>query len=105
MSDNQITAEHVQRAFAATEWHRSQVQGFLYPTKSGLDRHVVRDLTKSPGTQTVWEVTASRDDYEMADERSWAAIESYRAGLLASALCEEVKREERMEELECEGSA
>lgn len=60
-----LTAEGLFRAMEATEWHRSQIQGFRYG-----DRLVIRDCTIPGELSEVWEIQADQADAheEMMDE-------------------------------------
>jgi hypothetical protein len=68
-----------------TEWHRSQVQGFLYGpnAKNREGRHVIRDCTKPAGEQIIWSHEGTADDYDRLHAKmEWViAVETARITL------------------------
>lgn len=71
-----------------TEYHRSQVQGFLYDTPTGAKtdkpkHHVIRDCTKKPGKQVIWSAFGDDDDYFRLDAEMDRQIELYCIKLIA----------------------
>jgi len=71
-----------------TEYHRSQVQGFLYDTPKGAKtdkpkHHVIRDCTKKPGKQVIWSAFGDDDDYARLDAEMDRQIELYCTKLIA----------------------
>jgi hypothetical protein len=81
-----ISGEIVAMALNATQWHRSEVQGFTYPHKDGTQSHVVRDCTKPAGEQLIWQETAPKSDYEAAHARMLLAKERAEADIVAERI-------------------
>lgn len=78
-----ITADHLLSAFEATEFHRSQIQGFHYGQGTPQDRYVVRDLTKDPELQNVWVGYAQ---YGHTDESLEIAVKRCEMSIIACEL-------------------
>lgn len=83
--------DHWIAAEDATEWHRSQVQCFLYrpgpeDRMGDLDGlHVIRDLALDRGLQVIWQRDASHDEYEAAHRAMMVAHRRYCVGLIIAA--------------------
>ena len=69
----------------ASEWRRSQIQGFFY-TNGGRDSqegyHVIRDVWKDPGAQKLWEEWGDADTYDAAHARMMAEIELHQTQII-----------------------
>lgn len=81
-----INPDQLQAALTETDWHCNQVQGFCYKVEPDLERHVVRDLTKRPGDQTLWQETATRSNYSIVHERMIVAIDQKRVEIITERL-------------------
>ena len=82
-----LDREIFNQALRLTERHRDLVQGFLYDTpKAALTakkkHHVVRDLTKLPGLQTVWSAFGDDDDYDRLHAAMVLEMEAYQNSIL-----------------------
>jgi len=84
-----ITREDLVTAFARTELHRDQIQGFTYANKEeGYDQHVARDLLCEHSSQAFW---IARDDgtvsnYDKLHGEMLIAIEERQMQLVANEL-------------------
>lgn len=81
-----VSGEIVAMALNATEWHRSQIQGFVYETADGTDLHVVRDVTKDKDAQVLWTERAPRPEHDAAFARKMLAKERAEADLIAERI-------------------
>jgi hypothetical protein len=82
-----ISGEIVAMALNATEWHRSQIQGFTYTLDDGARQmHIVRDMHKGNEKPTIWAETADTSEYEAAHRRMLIAQERARAEVLAERI-------------------
>jgi len=72
-----LDAELMLRAKKETEFHRSQIQGFLYGPGKGPYQgwHTVRDCTKPYRDQVIWREYGFKYDYEKLDQKMTDLIE------------------------------
>lgn len=82
----EIAADHIAQAMTETDWHRRQVQCFCYPIEPDMERHIIRDLTKKPGEQTVWQETVKRHESHIASDMQFCAADDYKNEIIAKAL-------------------
>ena len=83
-----ITSADMLDAFAKTEFHRKEIQGFLYGDyEKNIGRHVIRDCTLDGDRQEIWSV---RDEdgskYEALYLEKTIRIEEARMQLVADEL-------------------
>jgi hypothetical protein len=79
-----VTAEGIIAALAATEFHRSQIQGFCAEA-SGT--HYIRDCTKPHDEQRIWSARSNTEgDYDLLHGRMMERIELERWRIVLAAL-------------------
>jgi len=83
-----ITSVNMLDAFARTEFHRSQIQGFLYGRyEKYIGRHVIRDCTLDSHRQELWSVQdEDGSKYEALYLEKNIRIEEARMQLVADEL-------------------
>jgi len=59
--------ERVIKAAEDEQWHNNQIQGFLYG-----NRHVIRDLSLTPGNQEIYSITS--ENYDALNPRENAHV-------------------------------
>lgn len=81
-----VSGEIVAMALNATDWHRSEIQTFLYEQEDGTQRHVVRDCTKPAGEQVLWERVVPKSEYEATFALKQLAKERAEADVIAERI-------------------
>jgi len=60
------------------QWHNNQIQGFLYG-----NRHVIRDLSLTPGNQEIYSITS--ENYDAGHETMMAELDRIKKARIARA--------------------
>lgn len=88
MTSEIITSADMSDAFAKTELHRRQIQGFFYGDyETNVGKHVIRDCTLDSDRQAIWSVNdEDGSNYKALDLEMKVRMEEAEMQLVANEL-------------------